>query len=314
MNELIADIRKKINEAIPEGRVVTDHDEKGHFYIIDDISPSPRYPSVTAKLQILKDESLINYKMNRAVEYVFRHWKKFTDDNILEHIDRAERVATEILFDAGDIGTDIHDYREAYFKDWIKTGRRPEDILSYIPSEKEDIRAKSALRALDKFITQHRYTPIVSELYVYSHKLKTAGTLDDLGLMYWPVRNRYGDRNCLHPNSIISVDGKKMRCMECEFKGIRRFVLMDVKTSNQLKDHFFFQVALYYWMFKELTGLRPEIAFILKLSKEDGQYKMENLRQPSKLASYARSMVRTKNGIEFIREIRKDNLKRVVTL
>ena len=86
---------------------------------------------------------------------------------------------------------------------------------------------------------------------------------------------------------------------------------MDIKTSNQFKDHYFFQVALYYTMFYKLTGLRPKRAFILKLSKENGTYKLEDLKRPSTLSSYARSMIRTDTGIKYIRSLRKDNQKSV---
>lgn len=297
-------IRTVIREKMPEGSVIADHDKKGHFYKI--MTPDEksvvgnRYPSVTGKLQILKDESLINYKMNKAIEYVFQNWNRFTDANVMEHLDLAARVSQDNLADAGDVGTEIHDTRERIFKDWIATGVRPADFLSYIAPEMLDVRVRSALRALDLFCTDHSYVPIACELFVYSHKLKVAGTLDDLGMMRKMVRE--GDPTCKHE----IVDN---RCVKCDYKQKIIFVLMDVKTSNAFKDHYFFQVSLYYEMFKKLTGLRPDECFILKLSKIDGTYKVENLKRPSTLASYARAMVKTKNGIEYIKQLRRDNQK-----
>lgn len=311
------EIKKIISEAIPEGRVVTDHNEHGHFYkIVDDAHPDGiTYPSVTGKIQIIKDEGLINYKMNRALDYVFENFKFFDDSNVMEHLDKASRVSVDILEDAGDIGTEIHDAREEYFRQWIESGQRPADILSFLKPGNEDVRAVSALRALDRFIADYNYRPIATELLVYNHKIKVGGMLDDLGIITSEVRP--GDRKCQH--EIVSARGIH-HCVKCDYKAKDQFALMDIKSSNQFKDHYFFQVALYYWMFYELTkevrakGLRPERCFILKLSKTDGMYKIEDLYRPSTLASYARSMVRTHSGIAYIRSLRKDNQKTVLKL
>lgn len=272
-------IRRKILESLPEDEVVTCHNEKGHFYSVDG---RPPYPSVTGKLQILKDESIINFKMNRAIDYIYQHWPKFTEVNVMEHLELASRASADIFEDAGDIGSEIHDYRERYFSDWIKRNRRPGNILSYIPKNREDIRAISALRALKKFIDDYDYIPIATELKVYSHKLKVAGTLDDIGM--------------------ITIDGK------------RKLLLLDIKTSNQFKDHYFFQVALYYVMFYQLTGIRPEKVFILKLSKKDGTYQLEDLKRPSTIATYTKAMIRVNDGLEYIKSLRKNNQKKVIEL
>ena len=272
-------IRKKILELLPEDKVVSCHNEKGHFYSVDG---GPAYPSVTGKLQILKDESIINFKMNRAIDYIYQYWPKFTEVNVMEHLELASRASADIFEDAGDIGSEIHDYRAEYFDDWILTGKRPQNILSYIPSAQEDIRAISALRALKKFIDDYEYVPIASELKVYSHKLEVAGTLDDIGM--------------------IKINGKK------------KLLLLDIKTSNQFKDHYFFQVALYYVMFYQLTGIRPDKVFILKLSKKDGTYQLEDLKRPSVLATYTKAMIRVNEGLEYIKSLRRDNQKNVIKL
>lgn len=294
---------------MPEGSVVADHDETGHYYKI--MTPDTkgvvgnRYPSVTGKLQILKDESLINYKMNQALNYVFGKFKEFNDSNIMDHLELASRVSQDNLSDAGDIGREIHDARERIFKEWIRTGTRPSDFLSFAPPENPDIRMKSALRALSTFCDEYGYVPVAVELFVYSHRMKVAGTLDDIGLMWWPYK--VGNPHCVHET--ILVDNIDKKCLKCDAWWKWQFVLLDLKTSNQFKDHYFFQVALYYTMFYNLTGLRPDRCFILKLSKVDGTFKMENLKRPSTLSSYARTMVRTHDGIRYIKKLRKDNQK-----
>lgn len=289
-----------------------EHDERGHWYRVnDDASGRPLYPSVTGKLQVLKDEGLANWKMNQALQYVFANFKKFTDDNIMEHIDSAERTPADIFVDAGDIGTMIHDVREKIFTQWIKTGERPANFESFITEDVHDIRAVSAIAALEKFCIEYAYRPIVTELMVYSHKWQTAGTLDDIGLMRVPVRT--GDVRCDHEileDPYVNVD----RCVRCEAKWKWALVLLDLKTSNRFKDHYFFQVSMYWKMFWKLTGLRPDHAFILKLSKENRTYSLEELKRPAKIAQYANHILKANEGLQFIKSIRKDNQKKVINL
>lgn len=309
-------IRELIAKKIPGGTVVPRHTSKGHFYEVVPVGKT--FPSVTAKLQVLKDEGLINYKMNRAVEYCFAHYKEFNDDNITEHLDRATRVSQDILEDAGDIGTRIHGYREDYFNAWIASGVRPAETRSFIPNTETDQRATSAMRALQKFVLENDYVPVLSELLVYDVDLALAGTLDDLGIMRKVLRE--GKQGCEHDTSLYDVSarggvpdketvGAKYRCWKCDYKYTYEYVLLDIKTSNQFKNHYFFQVAIYYMMVSKLTGLKPTRCFILKLSKEDGTYKIEELYELGKLVRYAKHMLKTNEAIDFITSLRKDNQK-----
>ena len=313
MNYNAEQLRARIAISLPLGTVITEHKREGHFYRIKtpDVNgiAGNVYPSVTGKIQIIKDEGLINYKKNRVIDYVFGHYKEFTDSNIMDHLERAERLPEDILADAGDIGTDIHEVRENIFRS-LMAGNHIEDFLSFVPPDKDDIRIKSAIRALSAFCKDYEYVPLATELFVYSHKLKVAGTLDDIGLITKVVRP--GGEGCEH-EYVNNLKRAEKTCLKCGQKKKTYLVLLDVKTSNRFKDHYFFQVALYYQMFCSLTGLKPEICFILKLSKENGTYQIEELRQVSKLAAYARSMVVTSNGIDFIRSVRKDNQKVVGT-
>lgn len=300
--------RAAIFAALPEGSVETAHTDRGHFYKVPAIGKT--FPSVTGKLQILKDESLINYKANRTAEFVFANWKKFTDENIIDYLERAKNVSADVLKDAGDIGTLIHDCREKFFRSWIDSGVKPPTAKAFIPPECPDLRVLSAMRALDKFCEERRYVPVVSELYLYDDQFELGGALDDIGVM--PKVLREGNPDCLHAEMMVS--GQFSRCMLCPLKEETQLVLLDVKTSNQFKDHYFFQVALYYMMFVRLTNLKPKTVFILKLSKEDGTYKIEELRGMPKLVGYAKHMLKTHEALAFIKSTRKDNQKTVLTL
>lgn len=316
-------IQDRIKEVLPEGRVVPRHTEDKHFYeVLDGKFPVPPvYPSVTGKLQVLKDEGLMNYKMNRALEYIFANFKQFDDGNIMQHLDEASKITGGILKDAGDVGTRVHDMREKIFRQWIETGMRPDNFLSFIPESEVDFRVHSCIKALETFVIENDYVPVACELLVYSHKLKTAGTLDDLGLM--KQYKRKGDPDCDHKNetpfgerdSVLLQDEKGWhRCVKCDAKFRWQFVLMDLKTSNQFKDHYFFQVSIYWWMFKQLTGLAPERCFILKVSKDDRTYSIEEIFRYAKVAQFAQAMIKVNEGVDFIRSLRKDNQKVVAPM
>ena len=302
-------LREQIFKALPSGFVVSEHTEREHFYrVMDPNVGNPKYPSVTAQLQVLKDEGLANFKMNRVVDYTFAHFKEFNDANVLDHLDQAMKEPTRIFEDAGDVGTQIHDYREVIFSQWISTGVKPTNFPSFVPSDREDIRAISALAALEKFVDDYNYIPVVTEIKVFDHKLGIAGTLDDLGLMRSIIRPPVKD--CTH--EYIADPNKNIdRCVKCDAKWKWEFVLMDLKSSNRFKDHYFFQVAMYFYMLRKLTGIKLDRCFILKVSKEDRTYKLEDLKRPAKLAQYAKHIIETNNGIEFIKTLRKDNLKKV---
>jgi hypothetical protein len=303
------ELRLRIKTLLPHDRVIARHNDKGHFYQVNEPKGNPIYPSVTGKLQILKDEGLINYKMNRAMDYVFANYPDFKDETIMEHIEKAKRVSQDILMDAGDVGTKIHDLREAIFQQWMDTGIKPENFLSFVP-EGSDIRVTSAIRALQKFVDERDYIPVACELLVYSHELKVAGTLDDLGLIRKVIR-KADKEDCSHD---LFQKGGNRTCLHCGYKYTYELAIMDIKTSNQFKDHYFFQVALYAKMFAKITGLRPTSHFICKLSKEDGGYKIEDLKQASKLGQYATYMIKCNEGMEFIKALRKDNQKVVAPL
>lgn len=275
--EKAANYRKIITEAIPPGSIIPAHTSEGHFYKVGD----KLYGSVTGKLQVLKDPSLANWKMNRALDYV---WNKlalpnqdsFEIPNLEKTIAEAKNAPQEIFEDAGDIGTQIHDDRQKYFQDWIDKGERPELTNIQYPKTQQfpinidtDPRRISAFRALNKFCDDTGYIPVATELLLWSEKLGVAGTLDDLGI----------------------INGK--------------LVLCDLKSSNQFKDTYFLQVAMYYQMLVERTGLKPRECFILKVSKENGTYELEYLKDMRKLVKIAKAVLAVDEGFQFIKQSRK---------
>lgn len=301
-------LRAIIAEKLPEGTVVTAHDQTGHWYNVPHLGKT--FPSVTGKLQALKDPSLKNYAVNENNKYIFAHFKEFTDGNIMEHLDIASRVAEDNRDSAGGFGTEIHDIRERYFKDWISSNKKPEkELEAYVPVEmSSDPRAISCVRALKRFLLETLYVPVQCELLLYDEKFGIGGTLDDVGL--WHPIVRRGSPSCQHD---YITTAKAINCWRCPHKLSlkREFILLDLKTSNQFKDHYWYQVALYWMMFSKLTGIKPRSIHILKTNKTDGTYGLEKIRDRDYIVSYAKSFLRSVEGLELIKKKRKNNGKKV---
>jgi hypothetical protein len=298
----VKDIARRIDLSLPPGAVVPRHTGDGHFY---QVPGGNVYPSVTGVISVIKDRSIQNFDMNEAMRYVEANIQKCVVDgklDMMETIDllhNAKKASRNILKDAGDIGTQIHDRREEYFQDWIDTEARP-PISDYI-KEDDDPRLKSAMRALNVFCDETEYIPIRTEVMVYSDKYGLAGMLDDIGIINTLVRK--GDSKCQHTN--IFYDGFKTRCMDCDMKKEWQVCMMDLKSSNQFKDSYYYQVSIYYMMFEALTGIKTDRNFILKVSKDNGKYKTEELTNMRSLVSGAKKIIAAADAVDKVKDLRK---------
>lgn len=308
----IHEVRNAIDTALPPGAVVPRHTDEGHFYGV----PNGKvYPSVTGIIGYVKDPSIQQFDMNEALRYVEAHLNEVVVDGKLDYMKamdvlyEAKRAPKGVLMDAADIGTKIHDRREKYYQDWIDTDTRP-DIKNYYDVQQDDIRLISAMRALSLFCDEHEYIPVRCEMLVYSDKYEIAGTLDDLGMVNTIVRK--GKKDCQHN---LWYDGFKTRCDKCDLKRVWQLSLTDLKSSNQFKDSYYLQVALYQMMFVQNTGVKPERNFILKTSKEDGQYKIEELTKMPQLISNAKRVIMAAKAMDNVKAIRsKSNAKTITTI
>jgi len=300
---LAREFRKLIAEKLPEGSVVTAHTADAHFYRV--VAANATLPSVTGKLQHLKDEGLSNWKRDQALEYIFEHWQELSWENLQEHLTKAKNKAGDIFEDAGDVGTRIHGYREDYFRDWIANDARPiKRPVEYIPPTDIDVRCISAMNALEKFVDDYEYEPVATELSVYDLKLGIGGQLDDIGLA-WFVTTR-GETKDGHLHDLMTnLEGGLKWCVTCPFMKSKELVLLDLKSSNRFKDSYFFQVGLYYHMFYTITGIKPGKFLILKVAKENSQYAIEELTDLRRIISYAKHVVKSAEGIEFVKILRK---------
>jgi len=306
VEDLVRDTQNQIDTALPPGAVVPRHTGAGHFY---GVPSGGVYPSVTGVLGAFKDPSIQAFDMNEALRYVEANIPNTVKDGkfdllaVADMLYKAKTASRGIFMDAADIGTQIHDRREEYYQDWIDAGvwNRPA-IGDYYDLDKDDVRLISAIRALGTFCDEHQYIPIRCEMLVYSDKYKLAGTLDDLGMVNTIIRK--GEKNCTHK---MIHEGLNSRCFNCDHKRVWQLALTDLKSSNQFKDSYFLQVAIYQMMFVQLTGIKPKRNFILKTNKEGGKYQLEELKKMPSLISAAKHVIMASGAIAKVKRIRKES-------
>jgi len=262
-------LRAKIKARSLELNIQPDHDETGHWYGFN----GKKYPSVTGRLKILKDEALFNWKMNIAVNSIQSKWKPnqaYSQDLIDAIITEAKALPTITFESAGDVGRQVHDWREIWFQRLIDDNPI---VTGFDNKEGDDGAVISARRGLKKFMSDTQYQPLATELYVADPKLGIGGTLDDIGLLN------------------------------------DKLVLIDLKTSNiGDKESYYAQVCLYLAMFKKLYRLYPKGVYILHLSKENGTYDLIPLHERCNIAKttrWAKQVVKVSQGLEELRESKK---------
>lgn len=234
MQTQIEEIQKIIAKKVV-GKVLPQHDEKGHHYLIAGKFPA-LVDSVTTKL-ILEKPHLINWAVKLGFEWMEGKWASMDRLNRDSYLQGAILAHTEARDSAGDIGHQAHAILENWENKWIETGVRPEDIKAFIP-EGTNYRVTAAVRSGEAAIIKSGCIPIAVELLVGSKKFNSAGTLD---LLMWnPATN------------------------EIE--------LWDHKSSNSVSDGYAMQVAAYKRFFEDMTKLKIGKSKILHLSKEYDKY------------------------------------------
>ncbi len=286
----IKQLRKRIQDRVKELNVQTKHDDTGHFYFVPEHGET--YGSVTGLQYIIKDASIELFMKNEALRYIKGNFHLMNESNIDEHLFHAGQASIVARDNAGSWGTTIHNLREEYFMEWILTDTKPtytvEDLARRDPMA--DSKVISGAAGIDKFLEDHFYIPLATEVMVYSPEWGIAGCLDDIGLLPRKV-------------PIEGTDGG--------YKIEHDIVLADLKTSAQYKDFYHVQIAAYYKMFVKLFKIKPKKCFILKASKEHRDYSLEwieDIKTPIKAVD---SLVKLGKELKQIKENRKPKVVQI---
>ena len=257
-------LRDKILARAPQDRLQL---LPGELHTYHDPVTGATYVSVTTRLHVLDNPELRNWRLNRGLEYIYEHSHEITSENKNEVFKAAREYPEKLFREAGNRGGVIHSYIERYFSQWVATGQKP-NILSLCTQDK-DYAVWSALRSAETWVEQVGFTPLVSELKVWSEKYQVAGTVDAIG-----VANE-------------------------------RIILCDWKTSTQLRTGYWIQVGAYWGMFKELVHLTPKACPIIRLDKEHGIPKVEEVQNPQKRWKEFRRVCEVYDAIQEINRLRK---------
>lgn len=146
----------------------------GRVYEIETPQGLARYPSVTTLIdEGTSSKGLMYWSANCVVEYIQDHLDDIrngiiTADDI--DLERAKLYHQEKSQEALDIGSEVHNIIEQWIKEKLMGWE-----LAVVPSSEE---ASNSLKAFFKWVDDVSFTPLASELTVYSHKHRYAGTLD----------------------------------------------------------------------------------------------------------------------------------------
>lgn len=294
----VQNLRNKIAERTLELGIIPVWDNRGHHYKFPD---SPEYRSVTSKLQVVKDEGLRNWYMNRACEYITENLESIDTDNPEAweaFIKAAKQYPVTVFQTAGDIGTTVHDWREVWIKEWMRTGSQP--LVTYPDDPRPEVKASVA--GYVKAINDLRAEPVACELSLADRKLKVGGMLDDMWMVpfeekipsEWPTTGvkTYDD---------LVASGYKVKTRW-------ELWLVDLKTSNiGNKNSYYMQVAAYWYMFRKLyPGIKIDKLFILNTSKEIfGDYDMIPLLHPERYFQMAKSAFKLSDDIFELEQLKK---------
>ena len=281
-------LRAKIKAKCEELAIETRHTSGGHFYYAP--LEGETYKSVSALQYLIKDQGIENFQINEAFRYVRTNFATITDGNMDEVFFAAKEAGIVVRDKAGNFGTQIHDFREMYFAQWIERGVKPsitlEELCRKDPMSPPEV--ISGCAGIDKFLAETGYIPIACEIKVYDKKWGIAGTLDDIGLL---------------PRKVYNDDGS--------YKLEHDLVLCDLKSSNQYKDFYWVQVAAYYAMFKKQFKIYPKKFFILKTDKNKRDYSIEWITDMKTAVGTVKTLVDLGNQLETIKQARKPEVLKI---
>ena len=303
MTNRIANLRAKIKARSNELNIQTAHNSTGHWYRFQD----QLYPSVTKKLSILKDMGLMNWKMNRSLDYVANQIKYDANKNpkywleietFADFLELAKQVPVKDFESAGDIGTAVHKWREEWMRELIETNISSQNLIKlHGPLDDSRPEVIASCAAITKCIEDLKAQPLACELFLADPKLKLGGTLDDLWAV--PIDTKV-------PDSSLGEGGYKLK---------RKWEvwLIDLKTSNiGNKNSYYMQVATYWKMFKTLYKIKIDKVFILHTSKTKfGEYDLIPLKHPKRYFQMAKAAYKLYDDLEELEELKRPEIAHV---
>lgn len=239
------------------GEVTLRYDPKDHVYLLlKDDGILERVNGVTQTCGIIdKSRILIPWGCKMMAEKLLDSMSFYLGDSkyeidhntFIDLVNKSKKAHKEKIDEAGNVGTQAHNWIEEYIKGLIsKNADQLNNLLASFPA---DERAKNACDAALDWMTAHNVRWIYTERKIYSRKHKYAGTMDGLCIV----------DSCTNP-----------LCCPHPFKD--RLSIADWKTSNYLHPEYIMQTASYEAAYEEETEANVEDRWIIRLGKDDAKF------------------------------------------
>jgi hypothetical protein len=235
-----------------DGAVELKYDPKKHVYLLVKGEKLIPQDGVTTICKIIdKSNILINWAVKVTVENLLAsvHFP-IEEEEFVKAVLKAKTAHRERLEDAGNVGTQAHNWIEGFIKHSI-TVEKP-NVIEFPVSLDE--RVNNCCWAATKWMLSHNVRWVCTERKVYSQGYEYAGTLDGVAIV-----DSCDDRNC------------------CPYEYKNRRSLIDWKTSGYIYNEYFFQTAAYQFAYEEETGDTIDDRWIIRLGKDDGAFEAWHL-------------------------------------
>lgn len=277
MSLVAAQVRDILKDKMPDGIVVPQHNERGHFYL--HVPTGQLFASVTTKCGILDAPHLKKWAARLAVEHMLEN-RSVIMNGLSEEREMLAKNAILVHQDhfeeAGDVGTRGHGVVDAYLQDWMATDSRPQDIRTFITET--DSRVFAIARSAELFCKEWNVIPVASEMFIVSLKHKFAGTMDSLMMVLNVKKNGVVPCGAHTFLSMSTTNPNKVQCIFCKLSGEYELAIVDWKSSNSIdKVEYAMQTAAYWQGIYEMTGIRCKRIYIVRLDKSQAKYEVRVL-------------------------------------
>jgi hypothetical protein len=238
------------------------YDKKEHVYRLVKDGQLIEVPSVTTITHIIDKSPIL-------IPWSCKEMSKQILDNVIanglpQDYDEIEQLVTKAKFawktkldDAGDIGSQVHNWIEQYIKKEL-------NIINWVPPMPTDERAVKCINAALNWIKEHSVQFLTTETKIFSKTHKYAGTFD-----------------C---KARISSCGDKL-CCPVEYKNV--LGVIDWKSSTSLYLEFLLQIAGYVLALTEEYPAEPiNDCWVIHLGRESGEFNAWHIDNTEELTLY----------------------------
>jgi hypothetical protein len=162
------------------GQVTLQYDDAKHKYVAIEQADGRVIvpPSITTVLGVINKPALVQWAVNCAIDYLRNCLceGEFSTEDIDRFLDEAKYAHRFVKQQAADIGSEAHNWLEAYWRAKLFDIQGPDELP-------ENQQVRNCVEAALKWIDSHKITPLLIERALYSRKHEVAGRMDKLAFV-----------------------------------------------------------------------------------------------------------------------------------